>query len=258
MKRRMTLWVAVFLGGMALSLAAQDAVPRPGYTLSWKKEVPLVLGGLGLWVGAKWAGDHGTPLDPSMLNRQDVFSWERWVIDCHNRNATRISDATLRLSLLGGAVLALASGQGEERITDFCLWSETLLWSAGLTYMVKDWVRRPRPSAYRKAETGEPLTPESARSFFSGHTSLAFASAVSALSIYSHRRGDSSTAWVLGLSTATVCGLCRIWGGHHFPSDVTVGAAVGALLGWAIPRWHENGNSIQSVPGSQITLQFTF
>ena len=230
----------------------------PGYTLSWKKEVPLVLGGAAV-LGVAWNLIQNRDMpDPASLDRHDVCSWERWTIDCDAAWATRLSNGALALSLLGGAGLALSAGRGSERLTDLSLWGETLLWTSGLTYLVKGLAGRLRPSAYRMAETGEPLTPESSRSFFSGHTSLAFASAVSALSIYSHRRGDSSTAWVLGLSTATVCGLCRIWGGHHFPSDVAVGAAVGALLGWAIPRWHENGNSIQSVPGSQITLQFTF
>ena len=255
MKKGVGMCLLLVVLGTTLPLSAQE----PDYRLAWKTDGPLLLGGLALWGGAKGFGHHGTPLDPTTLHRQDVFFWERWVVDCHNRTATRISDATLCLSLLGGAVLALASGQGEERLTDLCVWSESMLLTAGLTFYVKEWVRRPRPSAYRKAEAGEPLTPEASRSFFSGHTSLAFASAVSALSIYSHRHGDSRTAWAAGLGTAAVCGLCRVWGGHHFSSDVLVGAAVGAFVGWAVPRLHESGGrAAKAPPGSMVSVRFHF
>jgi membrane-associated phospholipid phosphatase len=73
-------------------------------------------------------------------------------------------------------------------------------------------------------------------SFFSGHTTLAFAVAVSAGTIFL-MQGMPGAGWVLGggLALAVFTGYLRMASEQHFLSDVLVGAAVGSLVGWAVP-----------------------
>lgn len=97
-----------------------------------------------------------------------------------------------------------------------------------LTYVLKRLVRRPRPYAavagvdardrqHQGADVFDPY------SFPSGHTSTAFAVATS-LSL-------SYPEWYViapALAWAGAAGVARVWHGVHYPSDVLVGAGVGA------------------------------
>lgn len=73
-------------------------------------------------------------------------------------------------------------------------------------------------------------------SFFSGHTTLAFAVAVSAGTIFL-MQGMPGAGWVLGggLALAAFTGYLRIASEQHYLTDVLTGAAVGSLVGWAVP-----------------------
>ena len=77
-------------------------------------------------------------------------------------------------------------------------------------------------------------------SFFSGHTSQAFASA--ALTCTHHARfplyGEGNVGSAIcgaGLALAAATGILRISGDQHYLSDVVVGAAMGSLVGFGLP-----------------------
>lgn len=73
-------------------------------------------------------------------------------------------------------------------------------------------------------------------SFFSGHTTLAFAVAVSAGTLFL-MQGMPGAGWVLGggLALAAFTGYLRMGAEQHYLTDVLTGAAVGSLVGWAVP-----------------------
>jgi membrane-associated phospholipid phosphatase len=98
----------------------------------------------------------------------------------------------------------------------------------GTTFALKNIVNRPRPYASlsdidprdRGHQGDEVFDPHS---FPSGHTSSAFVIATS-LSL-------SYPEWyviVPSMTWATAMGLARVWHGVHYPSDVLVGAGIGA------------------------------
>ena len=98
----------------------------------------------------------------------------------------------------------------------------------GLTTALKRLVRRPRPyraldgveARDRQFMTDEVFDPHS---FPSGHTSTAFAIAASlSLSYPEWYVAAPALAW------AGAVGVARVWHGVHYPSDVLVGAGVGA------------------------------
>src|SRR5512137_1131748 len=73
-------------------------------------------------------------------------------------------------------------------------------------------------------------------SFFSGHTTFTFALVVSAGTIFL-MQGMPGAGWILGggLVLASFGGYLRMAAEQHSLSDVLVGAAVGSLVGWAVP-----------------------
>jgi membrane-associated phospholipid phosphatase len=115
-------------------------------------------------------------------------------------------------------------------------WEDTLVIAeaAALTGLLnagaKDAFARRRPDA------GPGATGSSSVSFFSGHTSLAFALAASAGTV-STLRGYPSAPWVWagGMTLAAGIGYLRVAGDRHWATDVLTGAAVGGAVGFAVP-----------------------
>lgn len=96
------------------------------------------------------------------------------------------------------------------------------------------------------------------RSFFSGHTSLAFGSAVFASTLFDHYYPESSLRpWVWGSSLAIASGMgyLRYASGKHFPTDIIVGALVGSAIGYVIPKLHKQKPRIAS---NGLVLSFSF
>ncbi|MCB9598505.1 MAG: phosphatase PAP2 family protein [Sandaracinaceae bacterium] len=84
-------------------------------------------------------------------------------------------------------------------------------------------------------------SPDRYYSFFSGHTSQAFASAAVICSFHMNMPllGDGAQNTVLpcaaGFAVAGMTGLFRMLGDMHYASDVMTGAAVGTAMGFLIP-----------------------
>ncbi len=132
------------------------------------------------------------------------------------------------------------------------MYVETMLFSVFLPSYTKGSVQRIRPYVYSSsAPLEEKLTAEAKRSFFSGHTTVAFSSAVFLSTVYANYYPDSkykSIVWGSSLAVAGTVGFMRYRSGAHFPTDVLVGAAVGSAIGFLIPRLHKTST------GSSVTL----
>ncbi len=153
-----------------------------------------------------------------------------------NPAAARLTSDILVNGVLPAAVLLNSAWYARDAGEPSAFWMDALVMTevAALTADVngvsKDAVARRRPSAGRNAGGG------GARSFFSGHTSFAFALATSAGTI-STLRGYPSAPWMWagGMAVATGVGYLRIAGDAHWLTDVVAGAAIGGLVGFAVP-----------------------
>jgi hypothetical protein len=155
--------------------------------------------------------------------------------------AARGSDA-LAIALAGGALgYGLLDGyrRGDPEVgweNAFLVTEATsvaMLLDSGVKYAVG----RQRPDAWRgRADAG----PRSDRnlSFFSGHTTFAFALASSSSTLLlSQHAPHAGTYSVLAFGAAATVAYLRVAAEKHYPSDVLVGAGVGTLVGWAIPHF---------------------
>jgi membrane-associated phospholipid phosphatase len=171
-------------------------------------------------------------------------------LDVHVRNALvwkTPGDADLLSSATGLMILpiaalaidgipALARGPAyAELIDDTLPILESEVTTSVLTNIVKFSVGRQRPYAHFAA--GVPFSLEDNLSFFSGHASLAFSTAISA-GIVAHERGYAAEPyiWAGGLTLAALTGYLRIAADKHYFSDVLVGAAVGTGAGLLVPQ----------------------
>ena len=129
--------------------------------------------------------------------------------------------------------------------------AQSFLISGALTVVTKTLTARERP--YQRECAVNPTydvscgEPDSRRSFFSGHSSLAFTGA--GLICATHQAFDlwgGMTPCYVGLGLATITALSRIMSDRHYGTDILVGAAVGGLSGYFLPKWlhYRRGSSL--------------
>jgi len=124
--------------------------------------------------------------------------------------------------------------------------AEVTLLTLGLSQLTAHAVGRERPYG---RECGAELDEDSAHctwndrylSFFSTHTSLSFSMAAVTCA-HHHALGLSGRRpWipcVVGFTAAAVTAFSRIMADQHYMTDVMTGAAVGTLVGFAVPAVH--------------------
>ena len=98
-----------------------------------------------------------------------------------------------------------------------------------------------------------PPTYERNMSFYSGHTSFAFATAAAAGTIFTMRGYPGASAVLgFGLAAATAVGYLRMAADQHYFTDVLAGAAVGGAVGFAIPWLFHRPRGTAPRPGDVL------
>ncbi len=106
--------------------------------------------------------------------------------------------------------------------------------SAMLTQIVKFSAGRQRPDAHYAANGS--TSPKDNTSFYSGHTSIAFALAVSSGTVATMRGYRlAPLIWGAGLAAAATTGYLRVAADRHYLTDVIAGAALGSAVGFGLP-----------------------
>ena len=133
--------------------------------------------------------------------------------------------------------------------------AEVLLLNKGLTDFVKGSVRRRRPYVYNQQLSLEEKLRVATEeddvflSFFSGHSAAAFSAAAFVSTVFADvidaPRWVEGLVWGSTMSVAALTAYARVAAGRHYPSDVIVGAFVGAAIGHLVPRSHRQGGDAQ-------------
>jgi membrane-associated phospholipid phosphatase len=202
-----------------------------------------------------WDGCHGC--DTSHLGPLD-----RRVLDNYNEGAKITSDILLYGAVAVPAVVDFADvlihrraiGRwGRSYAKDFAVLAEVATVNFALTNVVKFAVLRPRPYTYGlDGSDRDPTEGDAQLSFYSGHTSTAFAMATAYSYLFQARHPHSkwrAPVWILSYGLASTTGVMRVVAGKHFWSDVIVGAVAGSAIGLAIPAIHRRRPSTRRFAG---------
>jgi len=135
-------------------------------------------------------------------------------------------------------LLLSANGAGDFHagLVDSLLVTEAAAAALLVNQIVKLLVGRQRPYAHFGNDPGYSRSEDNV-SFYSGHTSLAF-SVVAATVTVASMRGYAGAGIVAGVGFTLGAGIgyLRIAADQHYLTDVLVGAVIGGLVGWAVPR----------------------
>lgn len=160
------------------------------------------------------------------------------------RTISRSSDI-LQYSLMAAPLVLdsyhLLAKTGDELnwrplVSDFVAFGVTF----GFTTLAKEFLSRDRP--YVQECNGQRIydnacgTSTSNKSFFSGHTSMAFTGAALLCSDNMRTNGLPVGVCIMAMGAAATTGVLRIMADKHYATDVLVGAAVGTLSGVFIPK----------------------
>ncbi len=240
--------------------------PRPlEYDL--RLDLPLTVAATAAWVGSELAKERLAPDACRFCEPNGLDTAVRNAVVWRNPAAARHASDALVFALLPAGMVthqllaARADGELSEGFVDVLVVAEAAALAADLNQLVKFAVGRERPFVHY----GDPARPHEADddlSFYSGHTSMAFAVASSA-GMVSTLRGYRSAPWVwgVGMSLAATAGWLRMGGDMHWFSDVLVGAAVGTAVGaglpWLLHRDRDEGPDV-AVTASPAMVAFSF
>ena len=124
-----------------------------------------------------------------------------------------------------------------------------------ITNIVKYGIGRQRPYSFYQTKIDDD---ESYKSFFSGHTSTAFALGTStAKMLCNYTSFNAKAIWASTLSLATVTGYLRIAADKHYFTDVLVGAIIGSTVGHiAFEKLHSRYN--KKISNSPYLPKFSY
>lgn len=182
------------------------------------------------------------------------------------RASTVIDYGVLPLSALGLTALSAANDRAIGGFPlDALLITEATVIAGDIDQLVKFAFARERPFVHylpRAPNAVRALTDSPSDdnlSFFSGHTTLAFAIATSTGTVAT-MRGYTLTplVWATGMTMASAVGYLRIAADKHYFSDVLTAAIVGTIVGVGVPvLFHSPGSSGGAVPSPPATFSLT-
>lgn len=244
------LFLVVILVGVSVLFAGESS-----FRFSPSLDVSLGVGSLVL-VGGNFAWEKnsqfpsysGVPAvafeDLNFLDKAAVFGYDG-VLD-------KVSTiATIGVLAIPGVYSLL---KGDAMWGYGLMYFESIAMTYGLKELAKNLVVRERPYVYgENAPSEEFYNGDYCRSFPSGHTALAFASATFLTMVMGF--DDSASPWRLPVcigSYAVALGVAasRVLSGNHYITDVLVGALLGTACGAVVPLLHlesfGSGNSSET------------
>lgn len=157
-----------------------------------------------------------------------------------------------------GALLVYRDHRTDEFLVDALLVAEATVIALNVNEISKFAFARERPEVHFRtaADRSAMKSTEDNLSFYSGHTTFAFALAASTATVATMRRYRlAPVVWVAGMLLASTTGYLRIAADKHYATDVITGAVMGTAMGVGIPYLaHRPANSGVSVSVTTMPL----
>lgn len=251
---------------------AQANEVQPPLLVREEVDLPLTLAAGTLWLVTELGlrEQFATPFEPAPYER--IGTMDRSAVGLWDPSLDKASDVLLVASFvtpfmfntIDHAIWAGSRAQhGRWLWADAVIILEAIAIAGALTNMAKFAFTRYRPYTYiagsdpetydaiqqdeelRTALQEAEEDPNSALSFWSGHTALAFTALCASATLLTYKHLDDHPGplfamWGGTIGAGIVMASLRVQAGMHFPSDVIVGAAIGAAIGLIVPSLHRN------------------
>src|SRR5438874_7882945 len=223
------------------TVAARPAATQAPYRVSaWDAVSVLAAGGLSVIpqaAGLPRGAPPCAPCDPASLPGVDHAA-----LHTFSRSAGTASSVLLAGVVVGSGVASLAGATPAQVRGHAAVYANALAWSLATSQWLKVLAHRSRPVLYTAAASAAASDRDNRRSFPSGHAALAFAASTAYVVMAGrerlpHRTRNAVLLYAASLGVATL----RVTAGHHFPTDVAGGAALGVGIGWLAARVHPTG-----------------
>ena len=207
-----------------------------------------------------------TEVPNSIKDKLSLLPWDKPFAGTYSENADLWSDILNVGLLFPIAISGTALAQNDIQKNDFwkvlLMYSEALALQSGLNLLTRSFQLWPRPYLYKNGKA-EKAKGEAYGSFYSGHVSAAFTSAVFTSYLF-HKIYPNSKykTWVTAASftLASAVAVLRIAAGKHYPTDVIAGALAGSGISLGVIALHEHFKSdisVSAAPGFAV-VSFSF
>ena len=200
--------------------------------------------GANAYLGSRLLGFTESELNA--LTPPALPAWEALALNRWDEGAAKRSDVVLFAAFGTAGMVVLAQTPKNTLVRDGLvlgsLWFQTNLSTLMLTDLAKNSLRRNRPLVYNsQAPLIDRMESDARKSFFSGHASMTACNTFFAAKIWTDMHPNSKLkpwVWTAAAAVPAYAALQRVQAGKHYPSDVIVGLAVGAAMGYLIPQIH--------------------
>lgn len=244
MSWRAVLGSAVLLPTLWASEArAEGPRPGPAYRLKLELDLPIVLIGAGMASGFAFLDEAPGVACAPTCDKSKVFKLDRFAAGWYDPEWGKVGDIATAATMAAPLVVVVLDQGLAHGLNDDLVIAEAALMSTALQVTMSYAVARPRPRVYGDEASLESRSDaNAARSFFSGHVANTVAATVATFRTF-QRLGKPGLGYAMlgvGLAGSAFVGVSRVAAGSHFPSDVLVGAMVGAGVGIALPAMHDS------------------
>ncbi len=230
--------------------AASDKPARP-YTVTLKRDLPVIAAGIGLTVLGQNLIKHKDSLTNAKLaakKKNNLPFFDRGNAGYYSTKADAASYVPFYLSFGWPVVMGLLSkNERHDIVRVLTLYLETMAVTGAAFTMAAGTVYRSRPLVYGTiADAGRRRDNDSQRSFYAGHTAATAAATFFTAKAFQDYNPDSKlkpVVWAVAIATPALVGYWRYKAGMHFLSDNVLGYVMGAGAGLLIPQWHKNKRS---------------
>lgn len=234
------------------------------YQASLPLDIPLTVISIGASIGGNYLLQN-MEVSKETYAKEDLLPWDRPVAGIWNPGAGTATNVLAGFAVtpfvLGGGAWYRSDISGGDFATLFLMYAQVMSIQSGVNLAVRSLKVWPRPFILGNEGGSERENGEAYGSFYSGHASAAFATAVFC-GIYFQNLYPTSryipAVWGGTLSLATIVSVLRVVAGKHYPTDVIVGGLMGSLISYGVLKLHETKNQKTTLTAGPQGLYFTY
>ncbi|MBT3168877.1 MAG: phosphatase PAP2 family protein [Candidatus Cloacimonetes bacterium] len=194
-------------------------------------------------------------LNLAKIDKNDIPFFDSSSPTKYDGNLKEWSNNTIYLTMASSAFIIA----DKNFVDNFIILGKVLLTQDVITKLSKAATHRKRPFVYDNTVSDATKQSRNAQhSFYSGHSSTAFAAATFGYYYYSQKYGKNAWIATLLFGGASATAYLRVASAQHFPSDVTIGAIAGSAISYGICKYHQSDNFNVSVSLNQVNFCYEF